>query len=283
MVGEGILSRRDHPNPSAPPVQKLRLRYAKRGRLRFTSHRDVARTFERALRRAGVPMAYSQGFSPHPKVSWAGAVPTGVSSEAEYLELQLVEVVDPEVLRAELDAALPDGVDVLTATPASPGALADRLEVSRWRIDLPDTDVAELSAAAEKLMAAEEALVERATKDGRRTIDARAALLSAEVLEGPRPIAERDQKRSTTARVDDWPGASTPYGILVTVVRQTTPVVRPDDVLSALRVVADLAPSAAVSATRLEQGRLDDGGGIADPLAQDSGGDRTPAGEPAAG
>ena len=70
------MSRRDHPNPSAAPVQKLRLRYAKRGRLRFSSHRDLARVFERAVRRAGVPMAYSQGFSPHPKISWAGAVPT---------------------------------------------------------------------------------------------------------------------------------------------------------------------------------------------------------------
>ncbi|MFC7342221.1 TIGR03936 family radical SAM-associated protein [Saccharopolyspora griseoalba] len=264
-------------------MQKLRLRYAKRGRLRFTSHRDVARTFERALRRAGVPMAYSQGFSPHPKVSWAGAVPTGVASEAEYVELQLVDRVEPEVLRAQLDEVLPEGIDVLSAVEAGSGALADQLEVSRWRIDLPGTAVAELRAAAEQLMAADEAPVERMTKNGRKTIDARAALLSAEALEGPRPIAQRDQNRSTTAQVDDWPGASEPYGILVTVVRQTTPVVRPDDVLSALRVVADLAPSAAASATRLEQGRLDDGGGIADPLAQDSGGDRTPAGEPAAG
>ena len=264
-------------------MQKLRLRYAKRGRLRFTSHRDVARTFERALRRAGVPMAYSQGFSPHPKVSWAGAVPTGVSSEAEYVELQLVERADPGTVRVELDAALPDGIDVLEAVEARPGPLADLLQVSRWRLDLPGTDVSELRRAAERLMAADSALVERMTKDGRRTIDARAALLEAEVWEGPRPIAQRDQKRGATARVDDWPEASAPYGILVTVVRQTTPVVRPDDVLSALRVVAGLAPSAATSATRLEQGRLDDGGGIADPLAQDSGGDRTPAGEPAVG
>ena len=53
-----------------PPVaQRLRIRYAKRGRLRFTSHRDVARAFERALRRAGMPMAYSSGFTPHPKIS----------------------------------------------------------------------------------------------------------------------------------------------------------------------------------------------------------------------
>lgn len=261
-------------------MQKLRLRYAKRGRLRFTSHRDVARTFERALRRAGVPMAYSQGFSPRPKVSWTGAVPTGVASVAEYVELQLARRVDPAVLRAELDAALPDGIDVLDAVPAAPGALADELRVSKWRIDLPGTDVAELRQAVAALMAAESVEVEKMTKDGRRTIDARAALVDAEVLDGRESVAQRDGLPSGTARVDDWPEATGPYGILVTVVRQTTPVVRPDDVLSALRVVAGLAPSAAASATRLEQGRLDDGGGIADPLAQDSGGDRSPAGEP---
>ncbi|MGW3468773.1 TIGR03936 family radical SAM-associated protein [Saccharopolyspora sp. NPDC000995] len=263
-------------------MQKLRLRYAKRGRLRFTSHRDVARAFERALRRAGVPMAYSQGFSPHPKVSWAGAVPTGVSSVAEYVEIQLVERLAPEVLREELNAALPDGIDVLDAADAEPGALADRLQVSRWRIDLPGTDVAELRDAVTALMAADTALVERMTKDGRRTIDARAALVSAEVQGGPRTVAQSDQISASTAQVDDWPEASEPYGILVTVVRQTTPVVRPDDVLSALRVVAGLAPSAAASATRLEQGRLD-GGGIVDPLARASGGDQIPAGGPAAG
>ena len=70
------------PNPSAAPVCKVRLCYAKRGKLRFTSHRDVARAFERALRRAGLPMAYSQGYHPHPKVSWLGAAPTGAASRS---------------------------------------------------------------------------------------------------------------------------------------------------------------------------------------------------------
>jgi radical SAM-linked protein len=77
-------------------VQRVRLRFAKRGRLRFTSHRDV----QRAVRRAGVPIAWSAGFSPHPRLSWAGAVPTGAASEAEYVEVGLAEAVDPEVLRA---------------------------------------------------------------------------------------------------------------------------------------------------------------------------------------
>ena len=63
--------------PPPPTVQKLRIRYAKRGRLRFASHRDLARTLERALRRAQVPMAFSAGFSPHPKISYVGAAPTG--------------------------------------------------------------------------------------------------------------------------------------------------------------------------------------------------------------
>ena len=76
-------------------MQRIRLRYTKRGRLRFTSHRDFQRAFERALRRAEVPMAYSAGFTPHPKVSYANAAPTGTGSEAEFLEIALTERRDP--------------------------------------------------------------------------------------------------------------------------------------------------------------------------------------------
>ena len=68
-------------------MQRLRIRYAKRGRLRFTSHRDFSRAFERAVFRARIPMAYSSGFNPHPRISYAGAAPTGSASEAEYLEI----------------------------------------------------------------------------------------------------------------------------------------------------------------------------------------------------
>ena len=113
--------------PPAPVVQRVRIRYAKRGRLRFTSHRDFARAFERALRRANVPMAYSAGFTPHPKISYVGAAPTGVASEAEYLEIGLAQRVDVADLRARLDAALPTGLDIVEAVAATAGALADRM------------------------------------------------------------------------------------------------------------------------------------------------------------
>ena len=124
----------------APVVQRIRIRYAKRGPLRFTSHRDFARAFERALRRAGVPIAFSQGFTPHPKISYASAAPTGVASEAEYLEIGLQAPVDPAQLRAALDAALSPGLDVLDAVVAGGGSLADRIEASHWRIELPGVD-----------------------------------------------------------------------------------------------------------------------------------------------
>ena len=90
------------PVQQAPPVQRLRIRYAKRGRLRFTSHRDFSRAFERAVFRARIPMAYSSGFNPHPRISYAGAAPTGSASEAEYLEIGLADF-------------LPDGVAVAGA------------------------------------------------------------------------------------------------------------------------------------------------------------------------
>ncbi|SCG64183.1 radical SAM-linked protein [Micromonospora halophytica] len=222
--------------------------------MRFTSHRDFARAFERALRRAGVPIAFSQGFTPHPKISYASAAPTGVASEAEYLEIGLREPVDPEQLRAALDAALSPGLDVLDAVVADGGSLADRIEASHWRIELPAVEPAALERAVAAFTAADEVLVERMTKQGRRTFDARAAVMSIDVIRS----AETPSGAS---------GVS--CAILELVVRQVTPSVRPDDVLSGLRVVADLEPPVSPRVNRLAQGTLTAQGAIVDPLDAD--------------
>lgn len=228
-------------------VQRLRIRYAKRGRLRFTSHRDFARAFERALRRADVPMAYSAGFSPHPKISYVGAAPTGVASEAEYLDIGLARESDPDQIRAALDGALPDGLDILEIVPAT-GSLADRMQAAHWRVELPGVDPDRLHDAVLALLGTTELSVERLTKDGRREIDVRQALVSAkvrpEVVVGGRAILE-------------------------VVVRQVTPAVRPDDILAALRIVADLAPEAPAVSVRVAQGPLDETGAVSDPLTPD--------------
>jgi len=230
-------------------VQRLRLQYTRRGRLRFTSHRDLARVLERAIRRAGVPIAFSAGFSPHPKISYVGACPTGVASEAEYLELGLSLVCDAERVRRALDEALPPGIDVVAAVLAVPGepSLPDRIDASRWRVRLPGVSPAELRGAVAAFLAAELVPVQRRTKDGSRELDARAPIVVARVSE-----AGQDEACAT----------------LDLVVRHATPAVRPDDVLAGLRSVAGLVPVAPPEATRLAQGLLDPDGELIDPFAR---------------
>ncbi len=238
--------------PPAPVVQHLRLRYAKRGRLRFSSHRDFARAFERALRRAGVPMAYSGGFTPHPKISYLGAAPTGVASEAEYLEIGLAAQVDPDELRRVLDAALPDGLDIVEAVESRGGSFAERMVASRWRIELPGVSPSAASAAVEAFLAETQVQVERLTKSGRREVDVRAAV-------------ERLEVRGVDGLLDR------PRAILDVVVRQVIPAVRPDDVLTALRNVGGLALDVPAVSVREEQGPLGETGTIGDPLVADRG------------
>ncbi len=262
--------------PDGPPpplaVQRLRLRYAKRGRLRFSSHRDFQRAFERAIRRAGVPMAYSAGFNPHPKISYAGAAPTGTASEAEYLEIAVIEHCDPEAVRKALDESLPDGLDVLEVVEARGGSLPERIAASIWRVELPTVSPADALIAVTGFLAAESVPVERVMKDGRRQLDARVPVVSLTVS-----ASDQDGAPMPTGA----PGGG-PYAILHMVVRHETPSVRPDDVLTGLRQVADLVPPASEArVTRLAQGLLDDDGQVADPLAPDRESMANPATAPA--
>ena len=230
---------RRQPEQQAPPVQRLRIRYAKRGRLRFTSHRDFGRAFERALRRAGIPMAYSSGFSSHPRISYATASPTGAASEAEYLEIALAEVCDPEKVRTELDAALPTGLDVLGVVESDRVSLADRLTGSLWRIGLPGVERRVIDDAVATFLAAESAPTERMTKNGLRTFDARASVIRLEAEDGGLRLVTEHQ----------------------------APLVRPDDVLGAMtRLDPDFAPQLP-QITRLAQGEIDHtNGAITEPF-----------------
>ncbi|EWT00475.1 radical SAM protein [Intrasporangium oryzae NRRL B-24470] len=247
-----------------PAVQKLRIRYTKRGRLRFSSSRDFQRALERALRRADVPMAFSAGFHPHPKISYANAASTGTASEAEYFEISVTQRVDPESVRVALDEALPEGLDILQVVEAPPGALADLLEASDWVLEFGGLDVATLRAAVDTLLEREAAEVTRLTKTGPRTFDVRGAILTAEVLT---PSEAADTFGTTHVVRPDC-------AILRMVVRHTTPAVRPDDILTALREIADLQPPRPPLVTRLAQGPLDTATArVADPLAADENAD----------
>ncbi|HIZ98452.1 MAG TPA: TIGR03936 family radical SAM-associated protein [Candidatus Janibacter merdipullorum] len=233
--------------PPPPAVQKLRVQYARRGRLRHSSTRDFGRALERALRRSGVPMAYSAGFHPHPKISYANGAATGAASEAEYFEISVTEQVDPAAVAVALDEALPDGLDIITVVEAQPGALADRLQASRWQLAFPGVDPADLERAVAGFLAEEVVEVERMFKRGMKSYDARGPVIRAD----------------TGVREDGC-------AILTMVVRHTTPAVRPDDVLRAFAAVTSFAPPRSPIATRLAQGVWSsETESVADPLAID--------------
>lgn len=246
-----LLPMSGQPSQQEPAVQRLRVRYAKRGRLRFTSHRDFARALERAIRRAGLPIAFSSGFSPHPRISYANASPTGAASEAEYLEISLTKEADPVAVREALDEALPAGLDVTHVVVAPTGALADLLEASRWRLELPQVDVIEAADAVSRFLASDAVEVERMTKRGLRTFDCRRAVVQMSASAGFRVDEDR-------------------CAILEMVVRHDTPAVRPDDILAGLRMTAGLVFPVPPLQTRIEQGPLDSRtGSVKDPLDPD--------------
>jgi radical SAM-linked protein len=207
--------------------------------MRFASHRDIARAVERGVRRGGLPIAYSAGFSPHPKISYAGGAPTGTASEAEYLEISLTSACAAPDVRRRLDAALPDGIDVievqeLSSKPGGDGAL--RLEGSQWRAVLPGVNPGDAARAMQAFLAAPSVAVERLTSKGTRRLDARAAVVALEL----------DQR----AMLEQGTGCA----ILRMVVRNLAPAVRPDDILAAVA----LRPSSPPVVTRLAQGPLED-------------------------
>lgn len=256
-------ARREPQGPTPDPaVQKVRVRYAKRGRMRFTSSRDFQRALERALRLAEVPMAYSAGFHPHPKISYANAAPTGVASEAEYVELSLNRVIDPDQLRSALGAALPVGLDIVEVVEAQPGALADELQASSWELVFTGVGVEALEAAVQAFLSESRVEVTRLMKQGPRAIDVREPVVSAQVR---RAGADADELAPGGPVVRDATPAE-PAAVLVLTVRHTTPTVRPAELWSALVEVSGQALPRPRS-SRLAQGPLTQDGRIGDPLA----------------
>jgi len=184
--------------------ERLRLRYAKLGRVRFTSQRDLARVMERAMRRAVLPLAHSSGFSPRPLVSFGLALPTGCASRAEYLDLRLdasrasdaVEVVDlaaaPRAdlvrLASQMSALLPDGIDVAAAaglTGAEP-SLQEAVASCDWELEVLGVSPAVLAGRVEHLLESDAVQVARERKGKVATDDIRPAVRALSVLDRPR-------------------------------------------------------------------------------------------------
>ena len=157
---------------------RIRIRFHKKGKVRFTSHRDVARIWDRAFRRAGIAVAYSQGFSPRQKLSFGLALSTGHESEAEFLDVEVVDdrYRDREIWETDgvstaaevveaLNAVLPVGMDVVAVAPIEKGdSLQQAVVACTWSMDVDGIGRADAEAWVAEVLSRAEIVVERERK-----------------------------------------------------------------------------------------------------------------------
>lgn len=251
--------------------QRIRIRYTKLGRTRYLSARDLTSVWERSLRRAELPIAYSQGYTPHAKVSFPDAMPVGLASTGEYAELSFAAPIDPGPALGSLSAALPEGMKITTYLEVPDGApkLAKMLRCTLWELAwLPDGagagsehDVDDLTArgatAIDAFLDQDSVSVTKHRPSGDKTIDARTPVITAACVTGPAPAW-------TTAAMPDQTTAAAHTGtatLLRVLLRNGGATVRPPDLVTALAQVTpgDPLPSTR-HACRVAQGAVVDEG-----------------------
>lgn len=146
--------------------------FEKMGRMSWFSHLDLQNTMQRALRRAQLPVAYSQGFNPHVLTSFATALSVGCQSRGEVMEVEMAGEISPEEFAEKLNACLPDGLKVRRCAPApdSAPALMAKVAEAGYDITAPNTD---LTQAVEAFLKAEEVMVEKRSKTKTRLVNIR--------------------------------------------------------------------------------------------------------------
>lgn len=188
----------------AQRTPRLRIRYSKLGKVRFTSHRDIVRIWERALRRSGVQVAWSKGFSPHPLLAFGLALPTGCESLGEYLDVRLVatpgdsiDVGDDPVLPGKgglgelpciLSSLLPEGIEVQSVGLDAHGTSSLQEEVTScsWEMEVREVSAEQLADRVDRLLGTSRVFVTRERKGVERPDDIRPAVLKLACLNSPR-------------------------------------------------------------------------------------------------
>lgn len=186
------------PPPLDPVTTRLRLRYSKEGKIRFVGHRDLARIWERSFRRARLPLAFSEGFTPHPKVSFGLALPVGWESTAEYLDLSLTEPRDGDEIVEGMNDVLPEGVRVAETRPVQPGAASLSSTVARAAYSVWFGNAAggahpsneQVSHELEAILSVESLIASRLKKGVEVTDDLRPLIFEMSLAEANVPLGE---------------------------------------------------------------------------------------------
>jgi radical SAM-linked protein len=155
---------------------RLILRYSKEERVKYISHLDLMRTLQRALRRAEIPVAFSQGFNPHPRLAFASALAVGMTSEGEYMDILLERDMEPKEFCDRMNMVLPIGIQMLEGIKVSDKmpSLMSIIERADYSIKIPSFDHSfPIDEMLKKFLAREEIIVEKKGKKGVRKINIR--------------------------------------------------------------------------------------------------------------
>lgn len=169
---------------------KVRVRHTKLGKVRFVGNLDVTRLWERALRKAALPVAYSTGFSPRPRLSFGLALPMSAGSIAEYLDIEFATDVTLDGLAERLSEAMPVGFDVLTLTEKFPGqvSLQEDVVACDWELELDGIPAQDARDCVDAALAATELPLERERKGETRVDDVRPSIEALAVEETERVV-----------------------------------------------------------------------------------------------
>jgi radical SAM-linked protein len=167
-------------------MQRLRIKFRRGAELKFISHLDIMRLWVRALRRARIPLAYSEGFSPHPRISLAAPLSVGVTGEGEFMDITLTRPVSPHWFMNTVNQQLPHGIEVLEVFPISPSvpSLQSQVRQAVYRVEVCTAKPShEIGADVRRLLALEHLPWHHERDTGRRDYDLR-ALIEDIVVEG---------------------------------------------------------------------------------------------------
>jgi radical SAM-linked protein len=178
-------------------MHRLRVRFKRRQELKFISHLDLIRLWQRALQRAGISLAYSEGFSPHPQISLAAPLAVGVTSEAELMDIYLSKPVSPHFFTAALSQQLPPGIEILQAyqTPLNQPSLQSQVRYAEYKVEVETTkESKEIESVITKLLSAKHLAWQHQRDTGPRNYDLRALIDDLWLIHCHRPYATLGMK-----------------------------------------------------------------------------------------
>jgi radical SAM-linked protein len=172
-------------------MQRLRIKFSRGPEIKFISHLDIVRLWQRAFNRAGIEIAYSSGFSPHPKISLAAPLPLGVTSEAELMDIYIIKGVAPHYFVSALNQQLPPGMSVSKVYPISADlpSLQSQITQAEYRVEVEtEKGPADIKAAIQALLVLEHLPWQHMRDTGPHQYDIRVLIDDIWVIDWQPPI-----------------------------------------------------------------------------------------------